>query len=97
MNGDVIPTFEAHEAKIETVLSDNGSVRHSPRTDGGRTSLCGRPDQQSYELFPQLEDIAHQTTSLKRPQANGIIERVHRTLLDEYFPIEGRRTWSEPI
>lgn len=67
MNGDVIPTFEVHEAKIETVLSDNGRVRHRPRTDGGRASLCGRPDQHPYELFLQLEDIAHRTTRVKRP------------------------------
>ena len=32
MNGDVIPTFEAHQARIETVLSDNGR------------EFCGRPD-----------------------------------------------------
>jgi hypothetical protein len=38
MNGDVIPTFEEHGAKIETVLSDNGRA------------FCGRPDQHPYEL-----------------------------------------------
>jgi len=85
MNGDVIPTFEAHEAKIETVLSDNGR------------EFCGRPDQHPYELFLQLEDIAHRTTRVKRPQSNGIIERFHRTLLDEHFRVEGRRTWFESI
>ena len=39
MNNDVLPTFEAHDAKIETVLSDNGR------------EFCGRPDQHPYELF----------------------------------------------
>jgi hypothetical protein len=39
MNNDVLPTFEAHEVKIETVLSDNGR------------EFCGRPDQHPYELF----------------------------------------------
>jgi transposase InsO family protein len=28
---------------------------------------------------------------------NGIVERLHRTLLDEHFRIEGRRTWFETI
>jgi transposase InsO family protein len=28
---------------------------------------------------------------------NGIIERFHRTLLDEHFRVEGRRTWFETI
>lgn len=85
MNNDVLPSFEAHEAKIETVLSDNGR------------EFCGRPDQHPYELFLQLEDIAHRTTRVKRPQSNGIIERFHRTLLDEHFRVEGRRTWFETI
>jgi transposase InsO family protein len=85
MNGDVIPTFEAHGAKIEVVLSDNGR------------EFCGRPDQHPYELFLQLEEIEHRTTRVKRPQSNGIIERFHRTLLDEHFRVEGRRTWFESI
>lgn len=85
MNADVIPTFEDHGGKVETVLSDNGR------------EFCGRPDQHPYELFLQLEDIAHRTTRVKRPQSNGIVERFHRTVLDEHFRVEGRRTWFETI
>jgi transposase InsO family protein len=48
-------------------------------------------------LFLQLEGIVHKTTRVKRPQSNGIAERFHRTLLDEHFPVEGRRTWFETI
>jgi transposase InsO family protein len=79
------PTFEAHAAKIDTVLSDNGR------------EFCGRPDQHPDELFLQLEDIEHRTTRVKRSQSNGIVERLHRTRLDEYFRVEGRRTWFETI
>jgi hypothetical protein len=35
-----------------------------------------------------------------RAQANpsdGIVERLHRTLLDEHFRVEGRRTWFETL
>jgi transposase InsO family protein len=85
MNNDVIPTFESHGTKIDTVLSDNGR------------EFCGRPDQHPYELFLQLEDIEHRTTRVKRPQSNGIVERLHRTLLDEHFRVEGRRTWFETV
>ena len=85
LNHDVIPTFEAHEAKIDVVLSDNGR------------EFCGRPDQHPYELFLQLEEIDHRTTRVKRPQSNGIVERFHRTVLDEHFRVEGRRTWFETI
>lgn len=85
MNNDVLPTFEAHGAKIETVLSDNGR------------EFCGRPDKHPYELFLQLEEIEHRTTRVKRPQSNGIVERFHRTLLDEHFRVEGRKTWFETV
>jgi transposase InsO family protein len=84
MNNDMLPTFEAHDGKIETVLSDNGR------------EFCGRPDQHPYELFLQLEEIEHRTTRVKRPQSNGIVERLHRTLLDEHFCVEGRRPGSKP-
>lgn len=36
-------------------------------------------------------------TSVSRPQSNGILERLHRTLLDEHFRVEGRKTWFETI
>jgi transposase InsO family protein len=85
INNDVLPTFEAHGARIETVLSDNGR------------EFCGREDRHPYELFLQLEAIEHRTTRVKRPQSNGIVERLHRTLLDEHFRVEGRRAWFETI
>jgi transposase InsO family protein len=85
MNNDVLSTFEAHAAGIDAVLSDNGR------------EFCGRPDQHPYELFLQLEGIEHRRTQVKRPQTNGIVERFHRTLLDEHFRVEGRRTWFETI
>lgn len=85
MNTDVLPAFEAHNARIEVVLSGNGR------------EYCGRPDQHPYALFLQLEAIEHRTTRVKRPQSNGIAERFHRTLLDEHFRVEGRRTWFETI
>jgi transposase InsO family protein len=67
------------------VLSDNGR------------EFCGRHDQHPYELFLQLEDIEHRAARVKRPQSNGIVERFHRTVLDEHFRVEGRRTWFEAI
>ena len=49
------------------------------------------------ELFLQLEGIEHKRTRVNRPQSNGVVERLHRTLLDERFRVEGRRTWFETI
>ncbi len=80
MNDDVMPTFEAQGAKIKTVLFDNGR------------EFCGRPDQHPHELFLQREDIPYRMTRVKHPQSNGILERFHRTLLDEHFRVECPRT-----
>ena len=85
LNNAVLPAFEEHDARIEVVLSDNGR------------EFCGRPDRHPYELFLQLEEIEHRTTRVKRPQSNGIVERFHRTLLDEHLRVEGRRTWFETV
>ncbi len=85
MNHDVLPTFEEAGAKIDVILSDNGR------------EFCGKPDRHPCELFLQLEEIEHRTTKVRRPQSNGIVERLHRTLLDEHFRVEGRRTWFESV
>ena len=85
LNEDVLPYFEGHGAKIDTVLSDNGR------------EFCGRPDRHPYELFLQLEGIEHRTTKIRRPQSNGFVERLHRTLLDEHFRIKGRQKWYESV
>lgn len=85
LNTDVLPFFEKHRAKITTILSDNGR------------EFCGRPDHHPYELFLQLEGIEHRTTKVRRPQSNGFVERLHRTLLDEHFRIKGREKWYESV
>jgi transposase InsO family protein len=78
LNNDVLPFFEDHNIKVKTILTDNGR------------EYCGREDQHPFELFLQLEEIEHRTTKVRRPQSNGFVERLHRTLLDEHFRIMGR-------
>jgi len=85
LNNDVLPYFEAHQVKVETVLTDNGR------------EYCGRPDHHPFELFLQLEEIEHRKTKVRRPQSNGFVERLHRTLLDEHFRIKGREKYYETI
>lgn len=34
---------------------------------------------------------------MRRPQSNGFVERLHRTLLDEHFRVAGRTTWYESV
>jgi len=85
LNNFVLPFFEEHGVKVRTVLTDNGR------------EYCGRPDQHPFELFLQLEDIEHRTTQVRRPQSNGYVERMHRTLLDEHFRIKGRTKFYESV
>ena len=85
LNQDVLPFFEKHASSVNTILSDNGR------------EFCGRPDRHPYELFLQLEGIEHRTTKVRRPQSNGFVERLHRTLLDEHFRIKGRQKWYESV
>lgn len=59
MNNDVLPAFEAHAAKIDSVLSDNGR------------EFCGREDRHPYELFLQLEGIEHKRTRVRGRNRTG--------------------------
>jgi transposase InsO family protein len=84
-NDKVLPFFEDHQCAVATVLTDNGR------------EYCGRPDNHPFEIFLQLENIEHRTTQVRRPQSNGIVERLHRTLLDEHFRIQGRIKFYESL
>jgi len=85
LNEKVLPFFEEHDCPIVTILTDNGR------------EYCGRMDGHPFELFLQLEDIEHRTTKVRRPQSNGIVERMHRTLLEEHFGIQGRVKFYENL
>ncbi len=73
------------DVQVKTIPSDNGR------------EFCGRPNHHIYELFLQLEEIEHRTTRVRRPQSNGFVERLHRTLLDEHIRIKGRQKWYESV
>lgn len=85
LNNTVLPFFESQGVTIESVLTDNGR------------EYCGRPDQHPFELFLQLEGVEHRKTRVRRPQSNGFVERLHRTLLDEHFSIKGREKFYESV
>ncbi len=44
-----------------------------------------------YDLYLQIEDIAHSKTQVRHPQSNGICERLHRTMQDEFYAITFRK------
>lgn len=55
------------------------------------TEYCGRPDNHDYQLYLALEDIDHTKTKAKSPQTNGICERFHRTIQNEFYAIAFRK------
>ncbi len=58
-------------------------------TDRG-TEFCGNPERHEYELYRAIENIDHSRTKTRSPQTNGIVERLHRTMLDELYRVAFR-------
>jgi transposase InsO family protein len=79
LNDRVVPFFDAHEVKLCRVLTDRG------------TEYCGNPERHEYELYLAVEDVDHSRTKTKNPQTNGIVERFHKTVLDEFYRVAFRK------
>ncbi|SNT27127.1 MULTISPECIES: IS481 family transposase [unclassified Azospirillum] len=79
LNDKVIPFFEEQEVAISRVLTDRG------------TEYCGNPETHEYELYLAVEDIDHTRTKARSPQTNGICERFHKTILDEFYRVAFRK------
>ncbi len=79
LNDRVVPFFDGHDVKLLRVLTDRG------------TEYCGNPERHEYELYLAVEDVDHSRTKTKSPQTNGIVERFHRTVLNEFYRIAFRR------
>jgi len=52
--------------------------------------LRGR-EHHEYQLYLTIEDIDHSKTKAKSPQTNGICERFHRTMQEEFYAIAFRK------
>ena len=59
-------------------------------TDRG-TEYCGKVESHDYELFLALNNIDHTKTKARHPQTNGICERFHRTILNEFYQVTFRK------
>jgi Integrase core domain len=59
-------------------------------TDRG-TEYCGRVEEHTFQLFLAVEDIDHSKTKARSPQTNGICERFHRTMKEEFYDITFRK------
>jgi hypothetical protein len=79
LNDRVIPFYEQHEIPLLRILTDRG------------TEYCGAREHHEYELYLSIEDIDHSRTKAKSPQTNGICERFHRTIQEEFYAIAFRK------
>ena len=59
-------------------------------TDRG-TEFCGKVEYHDYELYLAASDIEHTKTKARHPQTNGICERFHKTILNEFYQVTFRK------
>ena len=79
LNDRVLPFYEAHALPVLRILTDRG------------TEYCGRAETHDYQLFLAINDIDHTKTKAQSPQTNGICERFHRTILQEFYQVTFRK------
>ncbi len=79
LNDRVLPFYEENGLPILRILTDRG------------TEYCGNRDQHDYQLYLSVNDIEHTKTKARHPQTNGICERFHRTILDEFYRVTFRK------
>ena len=79
LNDKVLPFYQEQGVELLRILTDRG------------TEYCGAREHHEYQLYLNIEDIDHTKTKAKSPQTNGICERFHRTMQDEFYAIAFRK------
>jgi len=79
LNDRVLPFYQEHEVPLLRVLTDRGS------------EYCGQVEQHDYQLYLAVNDIDHTRTKAQSPQTNGICERFHKTILNEFYQVTFRK------
>mgnify|MGYP000642566701 CR=1 FL=1 len=79
LNDKVLPYFEQYDLPMLRILTDRG------------TEYCGRVDHHDYQLYLAINDIDRTKTKAMSPQTNGICERFHKTILNEFYQITFRK------
>src|SRR6267378_4656759 len=84
LNDRVVPFYDEYGIRLSRMLTDRG------------TEFCGSQSHE-YELYLAVDDIDHTRTKTKSPQTNGICERFHRTVLDEFYRVAFRKKIYQTI
>lgn len=79
LNDRVLPFFAEHGMGVLRMLTDRG------------TEYCGKPETHDYQLYLAVNDIEHTKTRARHPQTNGICERFHKTILQEFYQVAFRK------
>ena len=79
LNDRVLPFYVGQELPLLRILTDRG------------TEYCGRAEKHDYQLYLALNDIEHTKTKARHPQTNGICERFHKTILQEFYQVAFRK------
>lgn len=79
LNDKVLPFYQDQQVDLLRILTDRG------------TEYCGAREHHEYQLYLSIEDIDHTKTKAKSPQTNGICERFHRTMQEEFYAIAFRK------
>jgi transposase InsO family protein len=79
LNDRVLPFYQEHQVPLLRILTDRG------------TEYCGKVEQHDYQLYLAVNDIDHTRTKAQSPQTNGICERFHKTILNEFYQIAFRK------
>jgi transposase InsO family protein len=79
LNDKVLPWYEEQGVRLLRILTDRG------------TEFCGSKEHHPYRLYLDIEDIDHTRTKVKHPQTNGICERFHQTVQNEFYAIAFRK------
>lgn len=79
LNDRVLPFFEEEDIRLIRILTDRG------------TEFCGSLEHHEFELYLAIEDIDHSKTKARHPQTNGICERFHRTIQEEFYQVAFRK------
>ena len=79
LNDKVLPFYQQQGVDLLRILTDRG------------TEYCGAREHHEYQLYLTIEDLDHTKIKAKSPQTNGICERFHRTMQDEFYSIAFRK------
>lgn len=85
LNDKVLPFYEDQNIPLLRVLTDRG------------TEFKGKREHHEYELYLSIEGIEHTKTQVRSPQSNGICERLHRTMQEEFYAIAFRKKLYETL